>query len=168
MTSATLKKAVLRLHPAQWLCGFVDAAHLREPGPLTILLPEGQAREVDAAALQAIYFVSDFDLVAELTAPPRRGAGALPGLRVRARTRGGLLVEGILATELLALSGGLDLTPAHAECAWQRLFVPAGALVQVVPLAMVRLPRRRRAQTPLSGQFPLFHTGSAKPEKEVE
>jgi hypothetical protein len=168
LTSATLKKAVLRLHPARWLCGFVDSAHLRGPGPLTCLLPEGQAHEVDATALQAVYFVTDFAQVSELAAPPRRAAAALPGLRVRVRTRGGVLLEGILATDLLALSGGLDLTPAHAESAWQRLFVPASALVQVLPLAMVRPPRRRRGQPPLSGQFPLFQTGAAQPEKEVE
>ncbi|HET9784022.1 MAG TPA: hypothetical protein VFP94_03575, partial [Terriglobales bacterium] len=98
MTTTTLKKAALRLHPAQWLCGFVDSARLRDPAPLTCLLPQGQTRVVAAAELQAVYFIADFAQVTDLASPPRRGAGALPGLRVRVRTRAGLLLEGILAT----------------------------------------------------------------------
>jgi hypothetical protein len=167
LTSATLKKAALRLHPARWVCGFLDPARLRGNDRLECLLPDGQTETIKRGELQAVYFVSDFAQLAELTSPPRRGVIPLPGLRVRVRTRGGSWLEGILATELLHVHEGVDLTPPHTDSPWQHVFVPSAALLQLLPVEVVRTPRRRRPTTPDLGQFPLFHSGSPKPDQEV-
>ncbi|MGH9477252.1 MAG: DUF6982 domain-containing protein [Terriglobales bacterium] len=164
MNPATHKKIVLRLHPAAWLSGYVDPARLRDKGMLELLPPEGPLIRIAREEVQAAYFVADFHPAGLETLIPPRGETPLPGVRVRCRTRGRHMLDGILASDLLAVAEGLDLTPPYTRSSWHRVWVPAAALEQLQVVEVVRAARRRRASAPHgTGQITLFDSAEAHP-----
>ncbi len=123
---------------------------------LEMLRPEGQAQTLAADEVQAVYFVDDFATVSELRtlALPGRAAARLPGLWVRVRWHGLPPLEGILATGLLQLHRGIELTPLRAGSAWQRVYIPTAMVEELTVVEVVRSPRRLRR--PPAGQIDLF------------
>lgn len=151
---ATHKKIALRLLSSGWLTGFGDPAALRSADPIELLPLSGPLVRVARGQLQAAYFLSDFSQLALLHLPAPRGELRLPGVRMQCRTRDRQMLEGILASDLLALPSGLDLTPLYARCPWQRVYLPMSALDQLQVVEVVRPVRHRR--TPAPAQILLF------------
>lgn len=159
---STHKKVVVRHRSLGLIAGYIDADRLpwlSGGHDLELLRPEGQAHPLAASEVQAIYFVDDFARMAELRTltMPGRAAARLPGLWVRIRWRGQPPLEGILVTELLQLGKGIELTPLRADSAWQRVYVPLAAIETLIPVEVVRTPRRR---SPVAGQIDLFAAGA--------
>ncbi|MGH9482447.1 MAG: DUF6982 domain-containing protein [Terriglobales bacterium] len=169
MNPSTHKKVAVRHQQLGLVAGIVDPAQLGRPGvpqPFELLTPEGQATLLDPRQVQAVYFISDFDRAQALRGLPAAGHGSaarLPGLWVRVRCRDRYSVEGIVASELLDLEAGLWLSPLVPDSPWQRVYLPRSAMEQIVPMELVRRPRRRRASAQPSPQFGLF-TEDASPE----
>ncbi|MGH9484011.1 MAG: hypothetical protein ACRD1F_03050, partial [Terriglobales bacterium] len=125
-----------------------------------LLRPEGQRVEVDQEQILAGYFVDEFVRDEELMRAAPRGAVALPGIRMRCRTLDHQTREGLLASDLLGLHEGLELTAPYAECRWQRLYVPRRALEYLAVVGVVRAARQRR-QAP-QAQISLFSPGGQR------
>ncbi|MGH9488067.1 MAG: DUF6982 domain-containing protein [Terriglobales bacterium] len=168
MNPAARKKVVLRLlaHGAlasaeRWLAGVVDPAVLADTQAWEILLPQGQLVRLDPAQVQAVYFVSNLDAAAALALPPARGAVRLPGVQVRCRTRDRQVLDGILASDLLRLEVGVELTPLFSGCPWQRVHVPRPALLHLSVVEVLRPAHRRRSMPAPELQFGLFDPASS-------
>lgn len=145
MNPSIRKKLVLCLRSGHVLAGFAEPEALSAAGQFQVLMPQGRKVEVAGEQLLAAYFVGEFVNVQMLASPAPRGAVPLPGVRVRCRTLDHQTREGLLATDLLHLEAGVELTPPFAECSWQRVYIPRGALEQFSIIGVVRPPRRRRA-----------------------
>ncbi len=165
VSTSTHKKVLVRHRtppaPSAFTAGFLEPGPLASQPEFHLLSPQGQAILIPRAAVQAIYFVNDFCSPATVsaTAVSGRGAARLPGFRVRVRVRDPLPLEGILTTSLLDLDAGLSLSPLHAGCAWQHIFIPREAIERLEPVMVVRPDRARRrppGPAPALGQFPLF------------
>lgn len=157
MNPSIRKKLVLCLRSGTLLAGFAEPEALSAAGRLQILMPQGRKVEVEGEQLLAAYYVADFVSAQVLASPAPRGAVPLPGVRVRCRTVDHQTREGLLATDLLHLEAGLELTPSFAECPWQRVYIPRGALEQFSIVGVVHPPRRRRAAS--EAQRWLFPSG---------
>jgi hypothetical protein len=162
--TSTHKKVAVRHRQLGLVPGYIDPDRLpwlRNGTALELLRPEGQAQPLAPGDVHAIYFVDDFARCAELrTLPmPGRAAARLPGVWVRVRWRGQPSLEGLLATNLLQLKRGIELTPLRMDCAWQRVYIPFDAVEELSVVDVVRPPRRRRSA---SGQIDLFAAGEMR------
>ncbi|MGH9468068.1 MAG: DUF6982 domain-containing protein [Terriglobales bacterium] len=171
MTSSTRKRVILRLTARRgdrtFQAGFAEPAALRQPHRLELLLPEGETLTLAPGEWSAAYFVADFSAdtlnhFPDPTSDPgaRMHRGPAAGVRLRCRLLDHQNIDGMLASDLLHLEEGIELTPPHGGSLWTRVYVPRRALDQLSVVEVVRPPRRRRPAA--ADQFSLFSAEAAR------
>lgn len=161
MNPTTHKKVVVRHRPLGLVAGFVDPLQLEAALRWELITPSGQALVISPEQVLTVYFVSEFEQLEGLRLPVASGRGGarLAGVWVRIRCQDRHSLEGILASDLLALPSGVWLSPLWPDSPWQRAYLPRPAMEQITVIEVVRPPRRRR---PLpSEQIGLFGEGLA-------
>ncbi|MGH9520748.1 MAG: DUF6982 domain-containing protein [Terriglobales bacterium] len=146
MNTSNRKKALVRAPGSGPLQpGFVNVASLEAPTErLELLTPEGQRLELDWRQVQAVYLVSEFEAGRE--APPASGPRH-PGVWVRVRGKDRSTMDGILASDLLEIEGGLWLLPLQDGGFFQRAYIPRGAVAGLSVLEVIKPARRRGGRT---------------------
>ncbi|MCS7023790.1 MAG: hypothetical protein NZV14_03230 [Bryobacteraceae bacterium] len=160
MAASTNKKACIQRFDRETLYGYVSLSTCFQPKGVELLNLSGSLLLVPYDEVKAVCLVKEFEAPDPkekrlFTTRPKSA-----GLWVRMRFKDGDLLDGLLANNLVLLDPyGFSVTPPDPSSNIQRVFVPKGALRELVVVAVVGSPIKPAARTkpkPPDRQISLF------------
>lgn len=160
LSASTNKKACIQRFDRENLYGYLSLSTCLQPTGVELLNLSGSLLLVPYEEIKAVCFVKDFEAPDPnekrlFTTRPKTS-----GLWVRMRFRDEDQIDGLLANNLALLDPyGFAVTPPDPSSNTQRMFVPKGALRELVVVAVVGSPVKPAARSkpkPAEGQISLF------------
>ena len=160
--SSTHKKVVVRKLDRDTVQGYLPPGNFISDGKLELINTAGTGVRIQLSDVKGVFFVREFG---DSEALPRKTFTSRPrteGLWVRIRFRDGETLEGLMPNDLTQITPeGFFLNPPDTRANTQRIFLPRAALAEVIVLAVIGSPARRRQAVADIRQVPLFTDSSA-------
>ena len=156
--ASTHKKVIVLLGDKKPLRGYLNPTRLGQTDPIDLLTPEGEHLEIPLSRVRSVYFVREFSDDFEPERKAFLSRPKLDGLWVKLRYTDGETLEGVVPNDLLSLlDNGLHITSPDLNSSTDRIFVPRGALAEVMVLGVVGVARRKPAVAAGAAQPRLFN-----------
>jgi hypothetical protein len=145
------KKVIIRKLSREWLAGYLPPAGFVHQGRIELLDLSGKVAALPLEEIKWLCFVRDFNS-GEADNPERlqrknfAGRPRTEGLWLRMQLTDGDSIEGLAANDRTLLDDlGVFLVPPDIRSNTQRMFIPKPSIAELVVVAVIAGPTRRKA-----------------------